>query len=556
MKTTRLYILLALLMMAGGVTKAQVRFDWQWGYGSMGDDVPYFILKTDEGYFVGGNIDNDGGFNVECEHNDQRNGWLIKLNEAGELVDQSCVDMEVLSQISQSKTNPNHYFLGGIDPVGDGSVACVIKMDEQMNVLWKRVYGNPAYTSWYSPRVTATNDGGCIVSHSVAWNGGDISHYFGSWDTWVFKLDSLGNMQWETTLGTEGIELAGKIQEMEDDTYTVFIMGSPQQFGSLYSCNQLSGVTFGVVAKLDPNGNMLGNRCYGGYSEDDSFCDLIVLEDGYLYWGMAESNDGDLEGSGYHLGYVMGIPHYGRSGDAWLMKTDFDGNVVWSKCYGGSLNDAACKVFQNEDGGFTVAGLSESRDGDVQSAMQLYPAPDYEAGPQKPWIFRTDAEGNLLWERVMGADVASTQYYADAVQVSDKEFVFVCQDALYPPPYPYGDINCPNVVVGSQDNYWVFHLTDIFDYDGVEEAPSSGQVVFYPNPGNDVLNIRTAVTVWQPYSAQVEIYDVMGRLTYSRALEGCETTIETDNWPSGMYFWRVLADGKEIGKGKWMKKNN
>ena len=49
MKNIRLFTLLALLMMAGGAMQAQVRFDWQWGYGSMGDDEPYFILKTDEG---------------------------------------------------------------------------------------------------------------------------------------------------------------------------------------------------------------------------------------------------------------------------------------------------------------------------------------------------------------------------------------------------------------------------------------------------------------------------------------------------------------------------
>ena len=300
----------------------------------------------------------------------------------------------------------------------------------------------------------------------------------------------------------------------------------------------------------------MDNRCYGGYTQNDSFNNVIALDDGYLFAGIAASNDGDLEGAGYHLGYNQGLPTPGRSHDAWLLKTDFDGNVVWSKCYGGTLNDAACKVFQNDDGGFTITGWSESRNGDVQSALQLYEEPEGSWGPQKPWIFRTDAKGTLLWERVMGADVASDQYYCDAVQASDKGFVFLCQETLYPSTYPCGDVYCPNVVSGSQENYWIFHLTDIFDYDGVEEDPTSGQVVFYPNPGNDVLNIRTAVTVWQPYSALVEIYDLMGRLTYSRALEGGETTIGTDNWPSGMYFWRVLADGKEIGKGKWMKKNN
>ncbi len=540
MKATRFYTLLALLLMAGGVMQAQVRFDWQWGYGSMGDDYPYCIIKTPDGYLAGGNIDNDGGFSVECEHTGQRNGWIIKLNEAGELVDQSCVEMNTISQISQSKTNPNHFYLIGTDFVGDEANTCIVKIDEQFNVLWKRVIGNPAYTSWYPPRVTATSDGGCVGGHTVAWNGGDISHHYGSWDAWIFKLDSLGNLQWEVTLGTEDNELVSKIKEMEDGSYRVLINGNPQQYGSLYSCNQYPTIVFGVVAKLDAEGNLLDNRCYGGYTQDDSFADFIVLEDGYLYVGCAASDDGDLGGAGYHLGYNQGLPHHGRSHDAWLLKTDFDGNVVWSKCYGGTLNDAACKVFQNDDGGFTITGWSESRDGDVQSALQLYENPDGSWGAPKPWIFRTDAKGYLLWERVMGADVASAQEYADAVQVSDKEFVFLCQDALYPPPYPYGDINCPNVVVGSQDNYWVFHLTDIFDYDGIEEQEgwNGDGVGVYPNPSKDLVRIYgvEAEKVW--------LYNALGQVVKTVRNSN---DVSLEGLPQGVYLLRITdAEGKML----------
>lgn len=534
----KLIMLLFLFGSAIPIINAQVRFDWQWGYGSMGDDYPYSIIKTPDGYLAGGNIDNDGGFSVECEHTGQRNGWIIKLNEAGELVDQSCVEMNTISQISQSKTNPNHFYLIGTDPVGDEANTCIVKIDEQFNVLWKRVIGNPAYTSWYPPRVTATSDGGCVGGHTVAWNGGDISHHFGSWDAWIFKLDSLGNLQWEVTLGTEDNELVSNIKEMEDGSYTVLINGDPQQYGSLYSCNQYPTIVFGVVAKLDAEGNLLDNRCYGGYTQNDSFADFIVLEDGYLYVGCAASDDGDLGGAGYHLGYNQGLPHHGRSHDAWLLKTDFDGNVVWSKCYGGTLNDAACKVFQNDDGGFTITGWSESRDGDVQSALQLYENPDGSWGAPKPWIFRTDAKGYLLWERVMGADVASAQEYADAVQVSDKEFVFLCQDALYPPPYPYGDINCPNVVVGSQDNYWVFHLTDIFDYDGIEEQErwNENGVGVYPNPSKDLVRI------YGVEATEVQVYNVLGQVV--KKMRGTNEIGVTDLM-EGIYLLRI-TDKKGI----------
>jgi len=532
MKKLRLYILVALLLMAGGVMQGQVRFDWQWGYGSMGDDYPYCVTKIADGYLVGGSIDNDGGFSVECEHSSQRNGWIIKLNEVGELVDQSCVEMGNISQISQSKTNPNHYYLIGEDPVGDQANTCIVKVDEQFNVLWKRVIGNPAYTSWYAPRVVATSDGGCIGGHSVAWDGGDISHHFDLWDAWIFKFDSDGNMQWEVTLGTESNELVSCIKEMNDGSFTVLINGSPQQFGSLYSCNQRPDIFFGVVAKLDADGNILDNRCYGGYNENDCFNNFIELEDGYLYVGGAVSDDGDLEGAGHHFGYHQGLPQNGYSGDAWLMKTDFDGNVIWSKCYGGSLEDVGCKVFQNDDGGFTVTGWSESRDGDVQSALQLYEEPEGSWGPQKPWIFRTDAQGILLWERVMGADVASVQYYNDALQVSDKEYVFLCQETLYPSTYPCGDIYCPNVVSGSQENYWVFHLTDIFDYEGVEEQEgwNGDGVGVYPNPSKDLVKIYGI----EP--AEVQVYNALGQMV--KTVRGINE-IDMSGLVDGVYFVRI-----------------
>ena len=288
---------------------------------------------------------------------------------------------------------------------------------------------------------------------------------------------------------------------MEDGSYTVLINGDPQQYGSLYSCNQYPTIVFGVVAKLDAEGNLLDNRCYGGYTQNDSFADFIVLEDGYLYVGCAASDDGDLGGAGYHLGYNQGLPHHGRSHDAWLLKTDFDGNVVWSKCYGGALNDAACKVFQNDDGGFTITGWSESRDGDVQSALQLYENPDGSWGAP-----------------------------------NDKEFVFLCQDALYPPPYPYGDINCPNVVVGSQDNYWVFHLTDIYDYDGIEEQEGWNEngVGVYPNPSKDLVRIYgvEAEEVW--------LYNALGQVVKTVRNSN---DVSLEGLPQGVYMVRI-RDGE------------
>ena len=100
--------------------------------------------------------------------------------------------------------------------------------------------------------------------------------------------------------------------------------------------------------------------------------------------------------------------------------------------------------------------------------------------------------------------------------------------------------------------------TCTYPYDAVEETERE-TVVVYPNPGNNVLNICTAVTMWQPYNARVEIYDLTGKLVCNQEITDNVTSINAENWPSGMYFWKVVVGTStgsvtEAESGKWIKK--
>ena len=85
---------------------------------------------------------------------------------------------------------------------------------------------------------------------------------------------------------------------------------------------------------------------------------------------------------------------------------------------------------------------------------------------------------------------------------------------------------------------------------GIEEAHDAGFVVAvaYPNPGKDVLNIRTGLK-----DARVEVYDMSGRMVYEREITDNITAINTSAWVAGSYVWRVVADGREAETGKWIK---
>jgi hypothetical protein len=85
---------------------------------------------------------------------------------------------------------------------------------------------------------------------------------------------------------------------------------------------------------------------------------------------------------------------------------------------------------------------------------------------------------------------------------------------------------------------------------GIDEAHDAGFAVAiaYPNPGKDVLNIRTALQ-----NARVEIYDLSGKLVYNQEITDNITSINTTSWPSGTYIWKVISNNKEAESGKWIK---
>ena len=88
-------------------------------------------------------------------------------------------------------------------------------------------------------------------------------------------------------------------------------------------------------------------------------------------------------------------------------------------------------------------------------------------------------------------------------------------------------------------------------FEGIEETHDNGLkvAIAYPNPGKDMLNIRTALQ-----NANLGIYDLSGKLIYNQQITDNITPINTTSWASDTYIWKVIANGKEAESGKWIKK--
>ena len=137
------------------------------------------------------------------------------------------------------------------------------------------------------------------------------------------------------------------------------------------------------------------SKVYGG-SQDDTFHDIITTTDGgFAALGFSQSLDGDI------------TDKKAQENAYWLVKTDNDGNILWSKTYGGSGDDRAEHLIQTADGGFLLAGYSTSDDGDVSQ----------NAGFFDHWIVKLDASGEIQWERSYGFS-GSDQLFS-VIQTSD-----------------------------------------------------------------------------------------------------------------------------------------
>ena len=178
--------------------------------------------------------------------------------------------------------------------------------------------------------------------------------------------------EWDKTFGGTHRDMASSVQQTADGGY--ILAGLTGSYGA-------GDYDFWLV-KTDSNGNEQWNRTFGGTDDDMARSVQQTADGGYILAGGTES---------------YGAGDY----DFWLVKTDSNGNEQWNRTFGGTDDDMARSVQQTADGGYILAGGTES----------------YGAGDYDFWLVKTDSNGNEQWNRTFGGtddDMArSVQQTAD-----------------------------------------------------------------------------------------------------------------------------------------------
>ncbi|MCL5036576.1 MAG: T9SS C-terminal target domain-containing protein [Chloroflexi bacterium] len=348
--------------------------------GTSWEDPRSIQTTTDGGYIVaGGASSNDGDVTDNHGNTDY---WVVKLDNAGIIEWQKCLggtSIDIATSVQQ--TADGGYIVAGISYSTDGDVTgnhgdfdyWVVKLDDDGNIEWQKCLGGTGDDRAYSIQQTA--DGGYVVVGEVFSNDGDVTGNHGERDYWVVKLDDEGTIEWQKCYGGSAYDSPNSIQQTADGGYIV--AGQTQSNDDDVTGNH--GANDYWVVKVDDEGNIEWQKCYGGSGLDYARSVQQTADGGYIVAGGTYSNDDDVSGN------------HGAN-DYWVVKVDDDGNIEWQKCLGGTSNDYAWSIQQTADGGYIATGESSSNDDDVTG----------NHGSNDCWVVKIDDEGNIEWQKSLG----------------------------------------------------------------------------------------------------------------------------------------------------------
>lgn len=486
-----------------------------------------------------------------------------------------------------------------------GSDIFVMKTDEQMNMIWSKTFGGPADDVLFD-RLPSTSGGQFLAPILTTDDGGFyvLGHTFsfgqGSSDLYLLRIDKDGNLLWSKTYGTNLEERGVTINQFPN--------------GDLLLSGDVNGGPFGsrdvYLLRTDADGNTLWSKRMGRNSADQVFHMQITSDGGFIYAGATQ---------GGGLGAF----------DAHLLKADSDGNIQWSRVYGGFTNDSYEGVKELSAGGYIVTGYTQS----------------FGAGTHDFVLSKVDANGNLLWTKTFGGP--GSDVGGHIITTSDGGFAFLGpslsfgagnNDILFVKTNSAGTMqwakayggpgteisrsleesadggfhicgNTSSFGAGGFDTYSI--RTDADGNSGCNElavtptttSPTLGSLTFspfiniggiqgnpatqagnisfttntlcpsflktqntnseepviastqpaisiYPNPNKGTFNVEC--TIAESEQGEFQLYDLVGRKQVGYVLQSGENalTISDEKLTGGVYFYRLVSNEKTIQQGK------
>ena len=468
-----------------------------WGGGGV-DQAKAVQQCRDGGYVMFGHTTSANG-DVTGNHGSY-DYWVVKMDANGTLEWQKSLGgtgMDWGTSIQQ--TTDDGFIVAGFTTSNNGDVSgnhgdydyWLVKLDDSGNIQWQKSYGGMGIEQAKSIRQCA--DGGYIVAGSSWSSDGDVTGPHGSDDYWVVKLDTIGNLQWQYTFGGTGNDLATCVRQTADHGYVVVGYTNSSDVN-------IAGIKGGFdywIIKLDSIGTVEWSKRYGGEGDDEAFSVQQTRDDGYIIAGFTSSIGGDITANKGTFDY-------------WIVKLDDAGALQWQKTIGGSGVENAYAINLTADGGYIVAGNSNSNNGDVTGLH----------GSSDSWLVKLNANGVIQWQKMMGGSAVDQGY--DVEQTTDGGYIVAGFTVS-----SNGDLNDDNI----NGDYWIIKLEN--NAAGIEEQTSHSHVSVFPNPSNNWINVDSDAEI-----QSIDIYTVLGQ----RIRTEKKSPLSIADLPAGAYLLYVKTN--------------
>ncbi len=472
----------ALVPLAAGTPTAQTM--WTKTYGGSADDAAASCWQTDDGGFVA------VGFTASYGAGNE-DTWLVKTDTWGDTVWTRTYGGagEDYAYAVRQTVDGGWIVVGWTDSFGGGGYdVWLLRTDAFGDTVWTRTYDAGADEK--ATYVQQTADKGYVIAAQTNAAGA------GGQDLWLIKTDSLGDTLWTRVLGGRGHDWPCYVVQTFDGGY--ILTGRIELPIPRY-------IDVWLV-KTDASGDTVWTRSYGGEGVD---------------WGVSVEQTSD---SGYVVGAwsssFAGPPNF--CADGWVLKTNAEGDTVWTRVYGGDGTDQACRAQQTEDGGYAIVGLSDSYGADIDA-----------------WLVKTDESGDTVWTRTYGGTGIDVGGFGQ--QSEDGGYFF----AGYTDSRGAGEYDMLLVKTDTEGNtQWLSVLPE-----GRDALALPSLVQCSPNPCDGHVTIRYRV----PNSSHIELamYDVAGRKVRALVSRWLAPGTRLAKWdgkgddglrlPSGVYVCRLKA---------------
>ena len=223
----------------------------------------------------------------------------------------------------------------------------LIKTDENGDTLWTRTFGGQEPN--YGNSVQQTFDGGYIVV-------GGKDFLSNNADLYVIKTDNTGDILWSQFYGGSYGDMGNSIKQTSDSGYII------TGYTDLSTSDNWWDV---YLIKTDENGDTVWTRTYGGEYKDEGYSVQQTFDGGFIITGYKWVEN--------------------KQNDVYILKTDMNGDTLWTRTYGGTGDDRGYSVQQTTDNGYIITGSIN-----LSSTWNKYGI----------YLLKTDSNGDTLWTKI------------------------------------------------------------------------------------------------------------------------------------------------------------